>query len=75
MKIVCYNLLKLQKKICKNNTAWIASTLKATSENNQYGIIFKPNSPLVEKFNTALQDMQKDGTLNKLTQKWFTVSE
>jgi ABC-type amino acid transport substrate-binding protein len=66
---------EVAKKICKNNPAWIASTLKSTSENNHYGIIFKPHSPLVEKFNATLHEMKKDGTLNKLTQKWFTTSE
>ncbi|MBM3894114.1 amino acid ABC transporter substrate-binding protein [Candidatus Dependentiae bacterium] len=66
---------EVAKKIAKNNPKWTLSTLKSASENNQYGIIFKPNSPLVESFNNTLQEMKTDGMLNKLTEKWFTVSE
>ena len=41
-----------------------------TSED--YGFIFKLGSDLVAPFNAALKTMKTDGTLDKLTAKWFT---
>jgi polar amino acid transport system substrate-binding protein len=37
-----------------------------------YGFIFKIGSDLVGPFNAALASMKADGTLDKLTKKWFT---
>jgi polar amino acid transport system substrate-binding protein len=37
-----------------------------------YGFIFKLKSDLVTPFNAALKAMKADGTLDKLTTKWFT---
>ena len=37
-----------------------------------YGFIFKPGSDLVAAFNAAIKSMKDDGTLDKLTTKWFT---
>jgi len=37
-----------------------------------YGFIFKLGSDLVAPFNAALKTMKDDGTLDKLTTKWFT---
>ena len=37
-----------------------------------YGFIFKQGSDLVAAFNAALKSMKDDGTLDKLTTKWFT---
>jgi polar amino acid transport system substrate-binding protein len=37
-----------------------------------YGFIFKTGSDLVAPFNAALKSMKDDGTLDKLTTKWFT---
>ncbi|MGA2975463.1 MAG: transporter substrate-binding domain-containing protein [Spirochaetia bacterium] len=37
-----------------------------------YGFIFKLGSDLVAPFNAALKSMKDDGTLDKLTTKWFT---
>jgi polar amino acid transport system substrate-binding protein len=37
-----------------------------------YGFIFKLGSDLVAPFNAALASMKADGTLDKLTTKWFT---
>lgn len=37
-----------------------------------YGFIFKLGSDLVASFNAALKSMKDDGTLDKLTTKWFT---
>jgi polar amino acid transport system substrate-binding protein len=37
-----------------------------------YGFIFKLRSDLVAPFNAALAAMKADGTLDKLTTKWFT---
>jgi polar amino acid transport system substrate-binding protein len=37
-----------------------------------YGFIFKIGSDLVAPFNAALAAMKADGTLDKLTTKWFT---
>lgn len=36
-----------------------------------FGFIFKPGSDLVKPFNAAIAAMKKDGTLAKLTTKWF----
>jgi polar amino acid transport system substrate-binding protein len=41
-----------------------------TSED--YGFIFKLASDLVAPFNAALKSMKDDGTLDKLTTRWFT---
>jgi len=38
-----------------------------------YGFVFKLKSDLVASFNAALKSMKDDGTLDKLTQKWFAV--
>ncbi len=37
----------------------------------EFGFIFKPGSDLVAPVNAALQAMRDDGTLDRLTQKWF----
>jgi polar amino acid transport system substrate-binding protein len=37
-----------------------------------YGFIFKTGSDLVAPFNAAIKSMKDDGTLDKLTTKWFT---
>ncbi len=37
----------------------------------EFGFIFTPGSDLVEPVNAALKAMQKDGTVEKLNQKWF----
>jgi polar amino acid transport system substrate-binding protein len=37
-----------------------------------YGFIFKQGSDLAAAFNAALKTMKDDGTLDKLTTKWFT---
>ncbi len=37
-----------------------------------YGFIFKQGSDLTAAFNAALKAMKDDGTLDKLTTKWFT---
>ena len=37
-----------------------------------YGFIFKTGSDLVAAFNAAIKSMKDDGTLDKLTTKWFT---
>jgi ABC-type amino acid transport substrate-binding protein len=37
-----------------------------------YGFIFKQGSDLVAAFNAAPKAMKDDGTLHKLTTKWFT---
>lgn len=36
-----------------------------------FGFIFKPGSPLVPAFNAGLRNMRSDGTLDRLTKKWF----
>jgi polar amino acid transport system substrate-binding protein len=38
---------------------------------DSYGFIFKQKSDLVAAFNAALASMKADGTLDKLTTKWF----
>jgi polar amino acid transport system substrate-binding protein len=37
----------------------------------EFGFIFTPGSDLVAPFNAALAEMQADGTIDKLNQKWF----
>ena len=37
-----------------------------------YGFIFRQGSDLVAAFNAAIRSMKDDGTLDKLTTKWFT---
>ena len=37
----------------------------------QFGFIFTPGSDLVEPINAALAEMEADGTLAALNQKWF----
>lgn len=50
---------------------FVVSTLNSEDEENGYGIVFKHNSPLIEKFNFALMSLKNNGTLNKITEKWF----
>jgi polar amino acid transport system substrate-binding protein len=38
---------------------------------DDYGFIFKQGSDLVASFNAAIKTMKDDGTLDKLTTKWF----
>ncbi|MFI5367912.1 MAG: transporter substrate-binding domain-containing protein [Spirochaetia bacterium] len=38
---------------------------------DNYGFIFKTGSDLVAPFNAAIQALKDDGTLDKLTTKWF----
>ena len=35
------------------------------------GLVFREGDPLVDAFNTALAELEKDGTLAELTAKWF----
>ncbi|WP_147821054.1 transporter substrate-binding domain-containing protein [Salidesulfovibrio onnuriiensis] len=37
----------------------------------KFGFIFTPGSDLVAPFNAAIDSMEADGTLDKLTNKWF----
>ena len=39
--------------------------------NDNFGFIFKPKSDLVKPFNAAIAALKKDGTFDKLNQKWF----
>jgi polar amino acid transport system substrate-binding protein len=39
--------------------------------NDTFGFIFKPGSDLTKAFNAAIAALKKDGTLDKLNQKWF----
>jgi polar amino acid transport system substrate-binding protein len=38
---------------------------------DSYGFIFKKGSDLAKSFNAAIAAMKADGTLDKLTMKWF----
>jgi len=38
---------------------------------DNYGFIFKTGSDLVAPFNAAIQALKDDGTLDKLTTRWF----
>lgn len=37
----------------------------------EFGFIFKPGSDLVAPFNAAIEEMRKDGSLERLDTKWF----
>jgi polar amino acid transport system substrate-binding protein len=37
----------------------------------EFGFIFKPGSDLVAPVNAAIKTLKDDGTIDKLTQKWF----
>jgi polar amino acid transport system substrate-binding protein len=55
-----------------------ADSLKITGEavqSEELGFIFGKGSPLVEPINWALEQMQADGTLDELFQKWFVTEE
>ncbi len=39
--------------------------------NDAFGFIFKPGSDLTKAFNAAIAALKKDGTFDKLNQKWF----
>lgn len=55
-----------------------ADQLKITGEavqSEELGFIFGQGSPLVEPINWALNDMQEDGTLQTLFEKWFETEE
>jgi polar amino acid transport system substrate-binding protein len=40
------------------------------TSDEQLAFVFPPGSDLVEKVNTALEEMKKDGTLDELNKKW-----
>ncbi len=42
---------------------------------DQYGIGLQKDSKLTEKFNDAIHEFQKDGTIEKLHQKWFSGND
>ena len=42
--------------------------------NEQYGILFEEDSPLVDPVNDALQEMKSDGTLERIQDEWFPGS-
>ena len=37
----------------------------------QYGLMMTKDSPLLGKINDAITSMKKDGTLQKIHEKWF----
>lgn len=41
----------------------------ATGE--QYGLMMTKDSPLLEKLNTAIGEMKRDGTMQRIHEKWF----
>lgn len=51
----------------KGKVATVGKLLKHES----YGLVFPSGSPLREKINLALLQMQDEGTIDKLNQKWF----
>lgn len=53
----------------------IVSAIPAQSEQDGFGIVFKLNSPLVPKFNTALAKLASNGMLDALKKKWFTNAQ
>jgi ABC-type amino acid transport substrate-binding protein len=42
---------------------------------DKYGIGFPQGSPLSELVNPVLLELQRDGTLEQLYQKWFTLAD
>jgi len=66
---------QVAKKICKTKTEWLAEELDIPNENNSYGIIFRHHSPLIKEFNDKIIEIKNDGTLNKLVEKWFNITE
>ena len=36
-----------------------------------YGAVFQKNSPLIPDVSAAINALQKDGTIGKLTKRWF----
>lgn len=63
------------KQIIATHPALIVSSLAIHDESNGLGAIFKKESPLVEKFNTAIAAIKVNGTLDKLIEKWFSSAE
>lgn len=51
----------------KNKVVTVGKLLKRES----YGLVFSNGSPLREQVNQALLQMQDDGTIDRLNQKWF----
>jgi polar amino acid transport system substrate-binding protein len=43
------------------------------STGDQYGIMMKKGSPLLEPVNNAISELKKDGTLAALHKKWLGV--
>lgn len=46
----------------------------AAMTGEEFGFIFKPGSPLRPAFDAAIASMRADGTLDRLTKKWFPDS-
>ncbi|MDA1474924.1 transporter substrate-binding domain-containing protein [Bacillus changyiensis] len=61
-----------QKYIDKNPELIGFNLPKEPDEKAGSAIAFKKNSELTEKFNKALQEMEKNGELEKLKKKWFS---
>ena len=44
----------------------------ATGEQEEFGMLFEKGSPLVECVNHALANVESDGTLAELEQRWLS---
>ena len=63
--------IAVAKKITASHPNLITSIITLDDEENNFGIVFKPGSPFIAKFNEALKTLKADGTLDKLIEKWF----
>jgi ABC-type amino acid transport substrate-binding protein len=66
---------QVAKKICATRPMWLSEELNIPNENNNYGIVFRHDSPLIKEFNDKIFEIKNDGTLNKLVEKWFNTIE
>jgi len=48
-----------------------ARLLDTTLTSENYGIALRKGGPRLEKFNTALAELETSGVLRKLEEKWF----
>lgn len=48
--------------------------VETISTGEQYGLVFKRGAPLRERIDRLLLDMKRDGTFDRIYQKWFEVA-
>ena len=63
------------RQITQSHPKFIVSTLASLNEEQGMGVIFKQGSPLINECNKALAEIKQNGTLKKISEKWFNTEQ